>query len=166
MRKPKLVVTGFARHGKDTVCQLLKEEHGFTFESSSQAVGFKAVYPTLRLKYKYKTFEDCYNDRVNHRQEWFELIKAYNTPDLAKLGREILQYYDIYCGLRNMGELEAMIVEGIVDCIVWVNASTRVEAEPSTSITITPNDCDFVVDNNGSLEDLKVEVQRLVEKLI
>lgn len=166
MRKPKLVVTGYARHGKDTVCELLKEEHGFTFESSSQAAGFKAVYPTLRTKYKYKTFEDCYNDRVNHRQEWFELIKAYNTPDLAKLGREIFQYYDIYCGLRSMAELETMIVEGLVDCIVWVDASARVEAEPSTSITITRNDCDFVVDNNGTLDDLKVEVQRLVEKLI
>jgi hypothetical protein len=166
MKKPKLVVTGYARHGKDTVCQLLKEEHGFTFESSSQAAGFKAVYPTLRLKYKYKTFEDCYNDRVNHRQEWFELIKAYNTPDLAKLGREIFQYYDIYCGLRNMNELETMIVEGLVDAIVWVDASARVEAEPSTSITITRSDCDFVVGNNGTLDDLKLEVQRLVEKLI
>ena len=166
MRKPKLVVTGYAQHGKDTVCQLLKEEHGFTFESSSQAAGFKAVYPTLRTKYKYKTFEDCYNDRVNHRQEWFELIKAYNTPDLAKLGREIFQYYDIYCGLRNMNELETMIVEGLVDCIVWVDASLRKKPEPLTSITITRNDCDFVVDNNGSLEDLKVEVQKLVEKLI
>jgi dephospho-CoA kinase len=166
MKKPKLVVTGYARHGKDTVCQLLKEEHGFTFESSSQAAGFKAVYPTLRLKYKYKTFEDCYNDRVNHRQEWFELIKAYNTPDLAKLGREILHSYDIYCGLRNMAELETMIVEGLVDCIVWVDAGLRKKPEPSTSITITRNDCDFVVDNNGTLDDLRVEVQRLVEKLI
>ena len=166
MRKPKLVVTGYARHGKDTVCELLKNEHGFTFESSSQAAGFKAVYPTLRLKYKYKTFEDCYNDRVNHRQEWFELIKAYNTPDLTRLGREIFQYYDIYCGLRSMAELETMIVEGLVDCIVWVDASLRKKPEPSTSITITRSDCDFVVDNNGTLEDLKVEVQRLVEKLI
>ena len=166
MRKPKLVVTGFARHGKDTVCELLKNEHGFTFESSSHLAGFKVVYPALKSKYKYSSFEECYKDRVNHRKEWFELIKAYNTPDLAKLGREILHSYDIYCGLRNMGELEAMIVEGIVDCIVWVDASARVEAEPSTSITITRSDCDFVVDNNGSLEDLRVEVQRLVEKLI
>lgn len=166
MRKPKLVVTGYARHGKDTVCDLLKKEHRFTFESSSHLAGFKVVYPALKHKYKYSSFADCYHDRVNHREEWFELIKGYNTPDLAKLGREILHSYDIYCGLRNLAELEAMIAEGIVDCVVWVDASSRVEPEPLTSITITREDCDFVVDNNGTLEDLRVEVQRLVEKLI
>jgi dephospho-CoA kinase len=166
MKKPKLVVTGHARHGKDTVCQLLKEEHGFTFESSSYVALFSVIYRALKPKYKYKSHEECYKDRVNHREEWFELIKAYNTPDLAKLGREIFNNYDIYCGLRNMAELEAMIAEGIVDCIVWVDASERLEPEPSTSITITKSDCDFVVSNNGSLEDLKVEVQKLVEKLI
>lgn len=166
MKKPKLVVTGFARHGKDTVCQLLKDEHGFTFESSSHVTLFKVIYPVLQPKYKYKSYEKCYNDRVNHRQEWFDLIKAYNTPDLARLGREIFSNYDIYCGLRNMAELEAMIVEGLVDCIVWVDASERIAAEPSTSITITKSDCDFIVNNNGSLDDLRVEVQKLVDKLI
>jgi hypothetical protein len=65
-----------------------------------------------------------------------------------------------------MDELETMIIEGLVDCIVWVDASKRKPPEPSTSITIMQSDCDFVIDNNGSLEDLKVEVQKLVEKLI
>lgn len=166
MRKPKLVVTGFARHGKDTVCELLKNEHGFTFESSSHLAGFRIVYPVLKPKYNYATFEQCYKDRVNHRQEWFELIKEYNTPDLARLGREIFQFYHIYCGLRSIAELETMIAEGLVDCIVWVDASARVEAEHSTSITITREDCDFIVDNNGNLEDLRVEVQKLVEIIL
>ena len=166
MRKPRIVVTGMARHGKDTVCELLEREHGFTYESSSHLAGFKIVYPVLKDKYKYSGFSECYRDRVNRRQEWFELIKAYNTPDLARLGREIFEYYDIYCGLRNIAELEAMIAEGLVDCIVWVDASERVESEPSTSITITREDCDFVISNNGGLEELEVEVVKLVEKII
>ena len=164
MRKPRIVVTGYARHGKDTVCKLLKENHGFTFESSSHYVGFKAVYQ--KIKHRYSSFEECYKDRVNCRAEWFELIKAYNGEDLAKLGRELFQSYDIYCGLRNIAELETMIAEGLVDCIVWVDASERVESEPSTSITITREDCDFIISNNGGLEELEVEVAKLVEKII
>ena len=33
--KMKLMVMGYGRHGKDTVCEILKEKYGMTFKSSS-----------------------------------------------------------------------------------------------------------------------------------
>jgi hypothetical protein len=34
MTKPKLLVIGHGRHGKDTVCEMLRDHYGYTFESS------------------------------------------------------------------------------------------------------------------------------------
>jgi len=36
MSLPKLLVIGHGRHGKDTVCEILRDKYGFSFESSSQ----------------------------------------------------------------------------------------------------------------------------------
>ena len=83
--KPKIIVLGYARHGKDSVCELLAR-HGYTFKSSSLFACEKVVYPALKDKYGYESIEACYQDRVNHRKEWFDLIAQYNTPDLTKLG--------------------------------------------------------------------------------
>jgi hypothetical protein len=94
----KLVICGHGRHGKDTVGEIIRELTGMTFRSSSDICCEHAVFPTLSKKYGYKTLEECYADRINHRKEWFDLIVEYNTPDLAKLGRIILTNYDMYVG--------------------------------------------------------------------
>jgi translation elongation factor EF-1alpha len=36
MSKFKLLVIGHGRHGKDTVCEMLRDDYGYTFESSSK----------------------------------------------------------------------------------------------------------------------------------
>ena len=36
MSKLKLLVIGHGRHGKDTVCEMLRDSYGYTFESSSK----------------------------------------------------------------------------------------------------------------------------------
>lgn len=161
MEFPKLVVTGLARHGKDTVCELLKES-GFRFVSSSAYCAEQLVFPRLKEKYGYETPEECYEDRANHRKEWYAIISGYNEGDPARLSREIFTTNDIYCGLRNREELEAARAAGLVDCVLWVEANQRVgETETRESITITPADCDKVVSNNGTVEELRAAVQAL-----
>jgi len=39
----KLMIMDHARHGKDTVCEILRDTYGFTFESSSMADAGKRV---------------------------------------------------------------------------------------------------------------------------
>lgn len=159
----RLIITGHARHGKDTVCEMLAKKHGLRFTSSSQFVAEKAVRPWLAERgIVYPSFEEMYADRVNHRADWFDAISNYCKDDGARLGRELFESgNDIYCGLRNIRELVAMREQRIVDRVIWVDASKRLPPEPESSMTIEPGDCDFVLDNNGTLEDLARVVDTL-----
>lgn len=155
MAKRKLIITGLAGHGKDTVCEILRDRFGYSFESSSRILLKEVIFPVLKEKYGYKSEEECYLDRVNHRAEWFELLKSYNTPDKTALGTLIFEKYDIYCGLRNREELAALR-EKYPDLLVfWVSADKRIGlSEFESSITITEKDCTATIENNGSVEDL------------
>ncbi len=165
--KLKFMIFGYARHGKDTVAEIYKKHLGLKFVSSSFAAAEKVMVPYLASKgITYANLEDCYADRVNHRQEWFEQIKAYNTPDSAKLAREIYSENDIYVGIRNHIEFEAIRDEGLFDYSIWVDRSKHVAPEPISSITVLPSMADYVLDNNGTLEQLRVNALSLYWDLV
>lgn len=159
----KILILGHGRHGKDTVADMISEMYGYTFESSSMAAAEIAIFPTLAPKYGYKTVEECFEDRVNHRQEWKELITAYNTPDKSRLCREIIAGRDGYVGMRCPLEYEA--TRRLFDVVLWVDASERLPDDPTMDIEY----CDYWmyrIDNNGSLADLRAEVSTLNLELL
>jgi hypothetical protein len=165
--KIKLMILGYARHGKDTVAEILRDNLGLTFMSSSFAAADKVMVPFLAGKgITYASLDECYADRVNHRQDWYEQIKAYNTPDGARLAREIYKTNDIYVGMRNWEELEAVRKERLFDYAIWVDRSKHALPEPSTSCSVTPAMASYVIDNNGTLEQLKVNTLALYWNLI
>ncbi len=179
--KPKVLVLGYARHGKDTVSELLQKKYGLKFTSSSAFCADKVVFPHLEKLYRkwnstsidqkpartfpvYGSPQQCFEDRHNHRKLWFDLITAYNTPDLTALGRAIFEHHDVYCGLRNAREFHALKNAGVYDVCIWVDASERVkEIESRESCTVEPWMADYVVDNNGSVEDLERNLDVLMK---
>lgn len=163
----RLIITGHARHGKDTVCEMLCKKLELVFTSSSHFVGEKVVRPWLAERgIRYESFYEMYADRVNHRADWFDAISAYNEPDAARLGRELFESgNDIYCGLRNRRELIAMREQGIVDFVIWVDGSKRLPPEDASSMTINLDDCDAIIDNNGTLLELEAAVDYLIKML-
>lgn len=166
MTLPKLLIIGHGRHGKDTVCDILEKKYNFKFLSSSQFASERLVFPALKDLYNYKTADECYADRHNHRQEWYELISDYCKPDAARLGKEIFAEYDIYCGLRNKKEFHAMKNQGVFDYAIWVDRSDYLPAEPKTSMTLEEWMADFTIDNNGTIDDLKTSVDQLINYLL
>ena len=96
---PKLLIIGHMRHGKDTLAEILNEQVGLKFISSSQAAADIFIYDELKEKYGYKTSVECFEDRVNHRAEWYEMICDYNKDDRAKLAKGILKMADCYVGM-------------------------------------------------------------------
>lgn len=162
----KLLIVGHGRHGKDTVSAYLKEKYNLYFVSSSQVCAETVIFPVLAQKYGYATVDECFNDRHNHRSEWFDLIHDYNEADHSRLGREIFSRYNIYCGLRNAKEMLAMKVKNVYDIAVWVDRSEHLPPEDSSSMTITKEMCDVVIDNNGSLEDLFANVDAFMKTVL
>src|SRR5574343_364413 len=80
-RRPKIIIVGHAQHGKNTVAELLLKKTGISFNSSSCICLDKFISEQFKATYNYKSKEACFNDRVNNRTEWFNLIAAYNYPD-------------------------------------------------------------------------------------
>lgn len=166
--RPKLLIIGHARHGKDTVGDWFKTK-GYTFVSSSRFVGEKVVWPIYQQRIPdtgYKDFETFFEGRGQMRSFWYDAIAAYNRPDRSRLGRELYAAYDMYVGLRNWHELEALRLHKAFDLCVWVDASERCGPEPESSCTVTSAQADVIIDNNGTLDDLDKTLVVLYDKWI
>jgi hypothetical protein len=154
----KLLIIGHARHGKDTVALILEEEFNLTRLASSEASSTIFVFDVLKEKYGYSTVEECFVDRVNHREEWYTLIREYNGDDPAKLAKEIVKRANIYVGMRSQTEITACIEQGVFDAIIGV-VDPRKPAEPKESMSIDVEKySDYLINNDGTLSDLREKV--------
>lgn len=163
---PKILIIGHARHGKDSVAKIIQLFYGLNFKSSSEFCAEKLMFPVLKDKYGYKTVEECFNDRGNHRAEWYDMISNYCLDDPTQLGRDIFTENDIYCGLRNKREFHAMKNQGVFDICIWVDRSDHLPLEPKDSMTLEPWMADFVIDNNGDEDELTLSVKALMDHLM
>ena len=161
----KILIIGYGRHGKDTVAEMLRDNLGMKFTSSSQACSDYFIFDRLKDRYGYSTSQECFDDRHNHRTEWFQLIQEYNSKDKTRLARNILEHNHIYVGMRCERELEACNRAKIFDHIVWVDASKRLPPESTDSNTITEKDADYTINNNFNIEWLDFAVQRWLNKV-
>jgi dephospho-CoA kinase len=164
--RKKLLIIGHARHGKDTMAEILKENLNYTFKSSSEQAAEIFIYNVLKEKYGYANFNECYLDRVSHRAEWYNLIKEYNKDDRAKLAKEILKRTDCYVGMREAEEINECKRQNLFDLIVWVDASKRLPLEPPESFNIDISLADIIIDNNTSLEDFRSKVIKLGQAIL
>lgn len=155
----KLLILGYGRHGKDTLAEIFYKNFGLKFSSSSLAACEIAIFPILKEKYGYKTIEECYEDRHNHRKEWYDLIYDYNKDDGARLCKEILKTNDCYVGMRAKREFEAS--KQLFDLIVFVDASERHPIEGDESCTISKRDADVIIMNNGTLSEFEEKANKL-----
>ena len=147
--KPKILIIGHARHGKDTLAGFWRDAFGLTFRDSSQRSAEIFIFDALREKYDYLDIRQCYADRVNHRSEWYDLICEYNKHDKARLAKDIMATSDAYVGMRSSEEIAACREQGVFDLVVWVDALERLPPEPASSFDITRNDADVFIENNG-----------------
>jgi hypothetical protein len=160
---PNLVVTGFKGHGKDTACYMLYQRFGIPFiTSSAHACETFLFEQMVREGHPYRNAAECFADRDNHRDYWYEAIRAYNGDDPARMGREIFGRVSVYCGLRHMEELQALKAEGLVDAVVWIDASSRKPPEAASSMSIPMSEADYVIDNNGTKMELESAINQFV----
>lgn len=161
MMNKKFLIIGHARSGKDTMAEILHAEFGLNYIGSSQACADIFIYDALKDKHGYKTPEECFEDRVNHRPLWHDMIAEYNKDDKARLGKEILAMSDCYVGMRSDEEIIECLRQGIFDLVIWVDASERIEPESPESFKIDKSFAHIMVDNNSTEEVFRDRVIRL-----
>ena len=154
----KIIILGSARSGKDTLAELLNKYYDITFKSSSEMANELFIYDELKTKYGYKNKKECFEDRVNHRDEWYKMICDYNLEDKAKLAKGILKKADCYVGMRDHDEFKES--KDLFDIIIWVDASERLPLEEGT-FNIPKSEADFVIENNTTLEDFELKAVKL-----
>ena len=156
-----ILIIGHARHGKDTVAEFLRDIYGFKFASSSYSAAKIFIYDRLKDKYGYKSLDECFEDRVNHRCEWHDLICWYNAEDKARLAKEIMKENDIYVGMRSDDEIQACVEQGVFDVVVGVyNPRKPHEGTGSFNIDLFMMS-DYVILNNRTKESLYNQVSEL-----
>lgn len=160
--KKKILIVGHKGHGKDTLADLMSL-YGYKKQDSSRKALEIFLFQKLRDKYGYATPEEAYQDREQHRAEWYQEIVAFNTPDKTRLARLIMQDSDIYVGMRDRDEIDACMEAGIFDYVIWVDASQRKPLESKSSFNIEVSPDYIVVDNNGDESDLRDAAAALYE---
>ena len=152
MSETKLLICGLGRAGKDQFAEFLR----LPFEPSSMVALDACIWDEWG-KGRYNSKEDCFNDRINHRMDWFNRIRIMNAEDPTTLGKLIFKDNPIYVGIRSIIEFEALrsSIPNLV--AVWVDARERLPHLVDESCQITQEDCDFMVDNNKGLGELKAQ---------
>lgn len=163
-----IVVTGYGECGKDTFCTFLEQSFGLSWVSSSRYAFDEFLFAKMvneplfaHITKMWQNPSDALRaalyearrEKQGYRDWYAEQIIAYNTPDPSRLGRGIFANYDIYNGIRNANELNALKQIGLVDLVIWIDRPL-VPIEPVSSMTVHPSDATIIVNNNGTLVDL------------
>lgn len=162
----KLMIMGHGDHGKDEAARIICDLLGLSYLGSSWAACEAYIFDSLKVPLGYRSAAECYEDRRSWRTLWGELMAAYNAKDRARLGRYVYDRADVYVGVRRVEEFEAIKAAGLFDVAIWVDASDRKPPEPRASCTVGPELADLVLDNNGTLADLRARCWELSGRFI
>lgn len=103
----------------------------------------------------YKSKEEFHNDRRNRRMDWVSYIEYFNLVN-SKFGiglyeKSVEDGNQILTGIRRTGQFNRCL-EHIIDVSVWMN---RPGADIDESQEYDSDMCDYTLENDGTLDDLK-----------
>lgn len=157
----KILILGHKEHGKTTTAEYIQNKFRLNYLDSSMVAAKLFIFDALKDRYGYKTFEECYKDRRNHRAEWYNLILGYNINDKTKLATEILKEVDMYAGMRDFNEIQACKDKNLFDIIIGIY-DPRKPLEASNSFNINMfKESDIIIYNNDDLETLYNRIDNL-----
>lgn len=160
-KQPNILIIGYGGCGKDTAAEYWRNTFGMTFMSSSWAAGEIFIFELLMKKYDYASKEECFADRRNRRDEWYDLICWYNKDDKTRLAREILSKTGAYIGMRDRPEVVECRHKNVFDIVIWIDAEERVGKESEDSCTVSKEDADIIITNNGTEAEFKEKLNKV-----
>ena len=160
--KPKLLILGHGRHGKDTLAEILADNSDLAFSSSSRAAAEVFLFDKMKDEFGYNSVDECFEDRHNHREYWYRSIQEFNSEDRARLCKEILKINDMYVGMRC--HKEYLATNHLFDMILLVDAGKRVDyVDPTFNIPVYGNQ--RLIYNHMGLDFLEFQALEILDEL-
>ena len=155
----KLSISGYGEHGKDELAKILKRISILKYTKSTSAYVKDEMFEYMKkLGFQYKDVEECYDDRINHREKWARFIDDFNEEDPARLYKRCLKDQDILTGVRRKHEFEAVKALDVIDICIWVERKNFHKND--TTQTYGPELCDMII-LNDDLVSLRKRMIRL-----
>jgi hypothetical protein len=161
-----IAVCGRGQAGKSTTSRLIAEISGLKYSQSTSQALAEMIFEKSKSGCFGRSFEhtqDCWEHRSEHRALWGQLIAEYNKPHGTTLYEDMLPTNDILDGIRRIDELRACQKRDIIDFAIWID---RDIAPPDVSLDYGSDACDIIINNNGSLDDLREAVNTICLGLI
>ena len=150
-----IMLVGYGRAGKDIGGEYLEKITGLKFAGTTSKYLTKYVAETLKI-----SEEEAYKDRHENRMYWFNLGNKLRVDDPGFLIKQALLVGPITGGVRDIAEVVHARQTGLIDLIIWVE-NKRVDVDPT--VTFGPQDCDYIVQNNGTIEEYQFKLKRLAK---
>ena len=160
----KLMVCGYGEHGKDEACRYIAEKTTLRYKLSTSEMFAEIVFAAVGAHMGYKNVQECWDDRRNHRQLWYEIIVDQNAN--LRVYHAHLLMTDILNGIRNPAEFKQLLQENIVQLAIWVDASVRKASTISSECKITPDMCHVYIDNNRDLPYLYSQLDSVINRYL
>jgi len=106
----------------------------------------------------YATKQEFYDDRRNRRMDWVTYIEWFNWNyggiGVGLYARAVENGNQILTGIRRTAQFKRCL-ENIIDVAIWID---RPETPIDESQEYGPELCDFIIQNDSTLEDLEQKI--------
>jgi len=161
----KLFVLGDKGHGKNEVARILSEHLGLKEVDVTSLLVKEFILDDISEVTGYKTVKEVMDNKDLIRPLMKESVDEYNRNDLTRSTRLVFNHCDMYIGCRERLQVLASKEHRLCDMIIFVDAHKRLPPEPKESNTITSDIADYVLDNNGTKEQLLDNMIPLISEL-
>lgn len=155
----RILIVGWGRAGKDTAAEMLSRITGIPYAGSTSWAAKEIVARELGIHPQM-----AWETRHQNRDKWKAICDEYRAGcqtvliwrALASVNEEkssgiTAGWRGIVAGVRDAAELRVAKEEQLFDKILWIH---RPETPKDPTVTFTAGDCDCVIMNNGTLDEL------------
>lgn len=143
-----IALCGPGESGKDLAAHWLKAHTSLRYQQSTSEAAAEIVFERWGHKH-YPSVEACHVQRRLHRQEWQDIILAYNAEDPDGIALyKAMQPTDILNGIRTVEDLQGCKKAGLVTLAIWIDRKDKpLGFDP---MGLRSSHCDIVIENEGT----------------
>lgn len=151
----KIIIIGYTGSGKTTVASAIAKLWGTTaINTSDYLINDYAQATGIDIN-------KILSNKDKFRYELYQYGRARQDDNPLYLIEEPAKISDVITGLRNIDEIIAARKTGLFDLVIWVHMD---DCKRGNTDNLEPHHADIIINNNGTLSDLKRVVSIVFSK--